>query len=51
MIETGVDRAKARSNERRLSAFTLRSVVKLSVNQRLINTNIRPINLGYDGYL
>ncbi len=44
MILTGVYTAKALSNERWSSAFSLRPVVKLTVNKRLTNTNIRHIN-------
>ena len=44
MILTGVYTEKAFSNERWSSAFSLRPVVKLTVNKRLENTNIRHIN-------
>ena len=44
MILTGVYTEKAFSNERWSSAFSLRPVVKLTVNKRLVNTNIRHIN-------
>lgn len=44
MILTGVYTAKALYNVRRSSAFSLRPVVKLSVNTRLTDTNIRHIN-------
>lgn len=44
MISTGIYTAKSLSNERLSSAFALRSVVKLTVNKCLTNTNIRHIN-------
>lgn len=45
MILTGVYPTKALSGERQPSAFSLRHIVRLTVNKRLTNTNIRHINL------
>lgn len=44
MILTGVYTAKALSDEGRSSAFSLRSVVKQTVNKSFTNANIRHIN-------